>query len=112
VLQEAEVPGLVRGYAAILKAGGLPPEKVLVLLKEFARTSIAPHLPTRSDGGSEALLTREELTGRVVTWCIDAYYDAADASPSAHDETTKQRGAGTGLPASRPSIRPLQEHHS
>jgi hypothetical protein len=111
-LQEAEVPGLVRGYAALLKAAGLPPERVLVLVKEFARTSIAPHLPTRSDDASEALLTREELTGRVVTWCIDAYYAAADSSAGAHDETTKQRGAGTGLLPSRPSIRPPQEHHS
>jgi hypothetical protein len=109
-VQEGEVRGLVRGYAALLKAHGLAPEKVLVLLKEFTRTSIAPHLPTRVDGVSDAGITREEIIERVVTWCIEAYYDCGEDAADASDGMPV-RGAGTG-PSLRTSIRQPQELHS
>jgi len=111
IVQEAEVRGLVRGYAALLKAQGLAPEKVLVLLKEFTRTSIAPHLPTRFDGVSDAGITREEIIERVVTWCIEAYYDCGEDAADAADGMPAAPGAGTG-PSLRTSIRQPEELHS
>jgi hypothetical protein len=58
-------------YVAELRTHGLPPERMLVLVKELMRGT-APDSVT-----SRAVHLDADLLRMVVTWSIDAYYRAA-----------------------------------
>ena len=58
-------------YVTELRARGLPPERMLVLVKELMRGT-APDSVT-----SRAVHLEADLLRLVVTWSIDAYYRAA-----------------------------------
>src|SRR5689334_850966 len=61
----------VSWYVTELRSHGLPPERMLVLLKELMRGT-APDSVT-----SRAVHLDADLLRLVVTWSIDAYYRAA-----------------------------------
>ena len=58
-------------YAAELRARGLPPERMIVIVKQLLRGT-APDSVT-----SRAVQLDADLLRLVVTWSIDAYYQAA-----------------------------------
>jgi hypothetical protein len=58
-------------YATELRSRGLPPERMVVVLKELLRGT-APDSVT-----SRAVQFDADLLRLVVTWSIDAYYRAA-----------------------------------
>ena len=64
----AELRASVTAYVHHLRADGIPPERMLVLVKATLRESTPPELDA-----VEARTLMED----VVRWSVDAYYDAA-----------------------------------
>jgi hypothetical protein len=64
----APLRGAVRDYTRRLRADGVPPQALLVLVKSALRES--------TPAGIGALEAREALTADVVRWSVEAYYDA------------------------------------
>jgi hypothetical protein len=58
-------------YVTDLRARGLPPERVLIVVKELMRRTVPDSVTSR------AVHLDAELPRLVVTWSIDAYYQAA-----------------------------------
>ncbi|MFN2602548.1 MAG: hypothetical protein ABR582_07320 [Gemmatimonadaceae bacterium] len=58
----------------VLRAMGLPPEAALVRIKATMFTAVATRAPHGSAGG---LSPRDGavLTEKIVTWCIESYFD-------------------------------------
>jgi hypothetical protein len=63
-----EVRDAACDYVRELRERSLPPERVLVHIKEMLRT-----LPGRDDDDEE----QRHLVRQVITWCIEAYYGAS-----------------------------------
>jgi hypothetical protein len=61
----------VSRYAAELRGHGLPPERMLVLVKELVRGTAPDSVASR------AVQLDTDLLRLVVSWSIDAYYRAA-----------------------------------
>ena len=61
----------VSKYVVELRAHGLPPERMLVVLKELVRGTAPDSIASR------AVHLDADLLRLVVTWSIDAYYRAA-----------------------------------
>ena len=77
-LTRSQLRAVVREWSLMLRGQGLPPEKVLVVVKTFVRDAIAPSVarhaaPDASDHHGDALVTDASQ------WCIEAYFDG-DAS--------------------------------
>lgn len=66
--EQAELRGAMGDYVRRLRADGVPPQSMLVLVKEALRES--------TPAGLAALEAREALTAEVVRWSVEAYYDA------------------------------------
>ena len=66
-------------FVANLKRRGLPPEHVIVAMKDAVRAAHHATLgwqPTLDVGTDEAVMNPESATYRsVFAWCVDAYFD-------------------------------------
>jgi hypothetical protein len=67
----------------MLKREGYAPERVVVAIKELARTAIMPGLLARHER-APGKIAREEITGLMVRCCIEAYYDEMPSARAAH----------------------------
>jgi hypothetical protein len=67
----------------MLKREGYAPERVVVAIKELARTAIMPGLLARHEL-APGKIAREEITDLMVRCCIEAYYDEMRSARAAH----------------------------
>ena len=77
-LPRSQLRALVREWSRMLKGEGLPPERVLVVVKRFVHEAIAPAVAhytraTASDCRVDALVADASQ------WCIEAYFECASA---------------------------------
>ena len=77
-LTKSQLRALVREWSMMLKEEGLPPERVLVVVKRFVHEAIAPSL-TRYADADAADHRRDPLVADASQWCIEAYFDSASA---------------------------------
>ena len=66
----------------MLKDEGLPPEKVLVVVKRFVHEAIAPSVPRYADADASDY-RRDALVADASQWCIEAYFNQSCAPQSA-----------------------------
>ncbi|GAC1514941.1 MAG: hypothetical protein NVS1B4_03900 [Gemmatimonadaceae bacterium] len=72
--ESAELQPIVADLVARLKARGLAPERVIVLLKEGVRSAAAACPADAPTPPREAIDRRDALMRNVVTWCITEYF--------------------------------------
>lgn len=77
-LTGSQLRALVREWTMVLRAEGLPPERVLVVVKRFVHEAIAPSLARYTDDDVSDV-RRDTLLAEASRWCIEAYFDAASA---------------------------------
>ena len=73
-LTRSQLRAVVREWSLMLRGQGLPPEKVLVVVKTFVRDAIAPSVARHADADAsdhhgDALVTDASQ------WCIEAYFE-------------------------------------
>jgi len=62
----------------MLKEEGLPPERVLVVMKRFVHEALAPSMTHYADVDAPDW-RRDLLVADASQWCIEAYFDTASA---------------------------------
>ena len=93
-LTRSQLHALVREWSAMLKAEGLPPERVLVVVKRFVHEAIAPSMA--HSGNADAVEYRPDvLVTDASQWCIEAYFGQGSArrrpSPNEADAADAER---------------------
>ena len=78
-ITRSQLRTLVREWSSMLKAEGLPPERVLVVVKRFVDEAIAPSLTHYAEADAPDY-RRDALVSDASRWCIEAYFDSASAS--------------------------------
>ena len=59
-----ELKAMLADYTAALKAEGVPPERMVIAIKELAAVALGPH----------ATLQTNALRGDLLAWAIEGYY--------------------------------------
>ena len=68
---------LIRGWTADLREQGLPPERVLAIVKSRVRDAILPHTSRYRENDS-AEPRQDRLMSDSAQWCIEALYEHSD----------------------------------
>ena len=93
-LTGSQLRALVREWTMVLRTEGLPPERVLVVVKRFVHEAIAPSVTHYADADAPNH-RRDLLVADASQWCIEAYFDAASAgretTPNDHDGGAAER---------------------
>jgi hypothetical protein len=83
----------VREWSVMLKSEGLPPERVLVVVKRFVHEAIAPAVThyTQADAPDYRV---DALVADASQWCIEAYFDSdSDSTLRGRSPNETQVGA-------------------
>lgn len=72
-----ELRGLVRDWTARLKEQGLPPERVLAIVKSRVRDAILPRTKRYIDNESSDE-RQDRLMSDSSQWCIEALFERSD----------------------------------
>jgi hypothetical protein len=76
-----ELKAMLADYTAALKAEGVPPERMVIAIKELAAVALGPH-PT---------LHTNALRGDLLAWAIEGYYAHESHIPAPGESTGHQR---------------------
>jgi hypothetical protein len=78
---EQEIRQHVYTYADELRALGLPPERVIVAVKQLAEDAGLGEAPNPiAQSGAEVRTDSEQLVSDMVSWSIDSYYQFAPSA--------------------------------
>ena len=72
-LTRSQLRAVVREWSLMLRGQGLPPEKVLVVVKTFVRDAVAPSVARYADTDAEH--RGDALVTDASQWCIEAYFE-------------------------------------
>ncbi len=78
-LTRSQLHALVREWSLMLKGEGLPPERVLVVVKRFLHEAMAPAV-ARSSRADVLDFRVDALLADASQWCIEAYFDSGSDS--------------------------------
>ena len=73
-LTRSQLRAVVREWSVMLRAQGLPPEQVLVVVKSFVRDAIAPSVARYADADASDY-HGDALVTDASQWCIEAYFE-------------------------------------
>lgn len=76
-IPRGELRALVRDWTTQLKEQGLPPERVLALVKSRVREAILPHVSRYADS-DDADSRQDRLMSDSSQWCIEALFEPSD----------------------------------
>lgn len=76
-ISRVELRAVVREWTASLKEQGLPPERVLALVKLRVRETILPHVSRFADIDPDDP-RHDRLLSDSSQWCIEALFEPAD----------------------------------
>ena len=93
-LTRSQLHALVREWSAMLKGEGLPPERVLVVVKRFVHEAIAPSMAHYGTAAAPEYRP-DVLVTDASQWCIEAYFGDASSprrtSPNEADGADAER---------------------
>ena len=69
-----QLRAVVQMWTQMLREDGLPPEKVLPIVKTFVRESVMTSICGTDAETDESLYRRDLLVKRASAWCIEAYF--------------------------------------